>query len=99
MRLMGAWIKRREVMAGARRIRSEKLRDHQYREGYAMSLEEKRVEWDGENNVEHMWEGVKRAVVEKAKEMWASVRVGGGNSKSVWLIDQVKAAVKRKETA
>ena len=46
---------RREVVDGARRIRSEKLREHQYREGYARSLEGKRVEWDGENNVEHMW--------------------------------------------
>ena len=25
------WIKRREVMVGAKRIRSEKLREHQYR--------------------------------------------------------------------
>ena len=44
-------------MDGARRIRREKLREHQYKEGYARSLEGKRVEWDGENNVEHMWEG------------------------------------------
>ena len=42
-------------MDGARRIRSEKLREHQYK-GYAGSLEGKRVQWDGENNVEHMWE-------------------------------------------
>ena len=47
-------------MDGARRIRSEKMREHQYREEYARSLEEKRVEWDGENNVDHMWEQVKR---------------------------------------
>ena len=33
IRLVGAWIKRREVVVGARRIRSEKLREHQYREG------------------------------------------------------------------
>ena len=38
----------------ARRIISEKLREHRYREGYARSLEGKRVEWDGENNVKHM---------------------------------------------
>ena len=42
-RLVGAWIKRREVV-GARRIRYEKLREHQYREGYARSLEGKGVE-------------------------------------------------------
>ena len=30
VRLVGAWIKRREVLVGARRIRSEKLREHQY---------------------------------------------------------------------
>ena len=43
-------------MDGARRIKSEKLRKGRYREGYVRSLEGKRVEWDGENNVEHMWE-------------------------------------------
>ena len=50
VRLVGAWIKRREVLDGARRIRSEKLMGDQYREGYARSL--RRVEWDGENDVE-----------------------------------------------
>ena len=54
-RLVGTWIKRREVVDGARMIRSEKLREHQHRED-ARSLEGKGVEWDGENNVEHMCE-------------------------------------------
>ena len=45
--LVGTWIKRREVVVEARMIRSKKLREHQYREGYARSLEEKGVEWDG----------------------------------------------------
>ena len=55
VRLVGAWIKRREVVVGARMIRSKKLREHQYREGSAKSLEGKGVEWD----VEHMWEQIK----------------------------------------
>ena len=46
----------REVVNEPRRTRSEKLREHQYRGGYARCLESKRVEWDGENNVEYMWE-------------------------------------------
>ena len=46
VKLVGAWIKRREVVVGASRIRSEKLREHQCREGYAMSLEGKEVEWN-----------------------------------------------------
>ena len=33
VKLVGAWTKRREVAVGARRIRSEKLRQHLYREG------------------------------------------------------------------
>ena len=41
----------RKVVVEARRIRSEKLREHLYKEGYARSLEGKRVEWDRENNV------------------------------------------------
>ena len=54
VKLVGALIKRRDIVEGARRIRSEKLREHQYKEGYARSLEGKRVEWDGDNNVDHM---------------------------------------------
>ena len=38
-------------------------------------------------------------MVESAREVCDSVRVGGGNTKSVWWNDQVKAAVKRKEDA
>ena len=59
VRLEGAWIKRREVVGEARSIRSEKLREHHYREGYVRSLEGKGVEWHGDNNVEHMREQVK----------------------------------------
>ena len=44
VRLVEVWIKIREVVVGARRIRSEKLRENQYREGYARSLEGKGVE-------------------------------------------------------
>ena len=84
VRLLGAWIKRREVVVGARRIRREKLREHQYREGYDRSLEVKRVKWDGDNNVKHMWEQVKRAMMASARERCGSVRVGGKNPKSVW---------------
>ena len=32
VRLVGAWIKRRDVVVRASKIRSEKLREHQYRE-------------------------------------------------------------------
>ena len=45
VRLVGAWIKRREVVVGDRRIRSGNLREHQYREGYSRSLEGKRWRW------------------------------------------------------
>ena len=48
--LVGTCIKRRGVVDGARRIRSEKLRKHQFIEEYARSLEGKRVEWDGKKN-------------------------------------------------
>ena len=36
-------------MVVTRRIRSKNLREYQYREGYAKSLEEKGVEGDGNN--------------------------------------------------
>ena len=74
------------MLVGARRIRSEKLRENQYREGYVRSLEGKELEWDGDNNVEHMWEQVKR-------ESW------GKNPKTVWWNDDKKTAVRIKEAA
>ena len=99
VRLLGAWLKRRDVVVGARRIRSEKLRKHQYREGYARSLEGKGVEWDGDDNVKHMWEQVKWAMVERATEVCGSVRVKGKNPKRVWWNNEIKAAVRRKDAA
>ena len=71
-------------MVGARRIRSEKLREYHYRERYAMSLVGKRVELDGDNNVDHMWEQMERAMVESAREVCGSVRMEGKNPKRVW---------------
>ena len=62
-------------MDGASRIRTKKLREHQYRKGYARSLE-MRVEWDGENNVKHMWEQVKQGMVESARKVCGSVSAG-----------------------
>ena len=56
-------------------------------------------EGNGENNVEHMWEQVKRAMVKSAREMWGQVRVGRGNPKNLWWNDQVIAPDKGKEAA
>ena len=66
VRLLRSWIKRREVVVGARGIRSEKLRDDWYREGYVRSLQGKRLEGDGDN-VEYMWEQAKQAMVESVR--------------------------------
>ena len=82
-------------MARARKIRTEKLRKHHYREEYAKSLEGKKVEWYGENNGEYIWEQVKRAMVVSARELCGSLLIGCGNPKSVWWNDPVKATVKR----
>ena len=46
-----------------------------------------------------MWKQVKRTKGESAGEVCVSVRVGGGNPKSVWWNDQMKATVKRKQDA
>ena len=44
-----------------------------------------------------MWEQVKWAMVESAREICGSVRIGGKNLKSVWWKDEIKAAVRRKD--
>ena len=82
VRLVGVRIKKREVVDKARRIRSEKMREHQYREDDARSLEGKRVEWFGENNVKHMLEQVKQAIFESSREVCGSVQIGDGNPRS-----------------
>ena len=41
--MVGTWTKRGEVVNRARRIRNEKLREHQYIEGYAKCFENKKV--------------------------------------------------------
>ena len=69
VRLEEAWRKMREVVDGARRIRSEKLREHLYRERYCRSREGKGVVWDGNNTVGYMWGQVKWAMVESAREV------------------------------
>ena len=46
------------------------------REGYARSLERKGLEWDGDNNVEHMWEQVKRTMVESKRKVWLNENRG-----------------------
>ena len=56
VKLMGVWIKTIETVNGVRRITSEKLREHQYTEGYFRCLENKRIEWDEQSKVDHMWE-------------------------------------------
>ena len=49
------------MVVGARRIRSKKLRVHQYR-GHARSIEGKGVEWDGDNDVEQWLKGQEKCV-------------------------------------
>ena len=59
----------REVVVGARRIISEKIREHQYKGRYARSVEGKEVEWDRKNNAKRMRKLVKRAAVESEREV------------------------------
>ena len=76
--IKSGWLRhefRREVVNGCRNIRNAELREHQYRDGYEKCLEDRRVEWNEERNVELMWEQVKRAVVEGVREFCVSVIV------------------------
>ena len=70
-------------MIGARRISSEKLREHQHIKGYARCLENKGVEWDEGRNIEQMWGQVRQPMVESAREVCGLVR-GGGRTKRLY---------------
>ena len=85
-------------MVEARRIINEKLRENRYREGYTRSLEE-REQNEMEIIMYSICGQVKRAMVESARELCGSMRVGVKNTKSVWWNNKVKAAVRRKESA
>ena len=43
-----------------------------------------------------MWEQLKQAMIESAREVCGSVRVGGGNLKGVGWNDQVKAVLRER---
>ena len=63
-----------------------------------LGLEEKGVEWDEDNNVEHMWEQVKMGNGGKYKRsMWLSK--SQGKKPKVCGQNKIKAAVTRKEVA
>ena len=51
----------------SRKLRNEKLREQQYIEEYVRYFESKKLERDERRNVEHIWEQVKRAVVDSAR--------------------------------
>ena len=84
-----------EVVNGAKRIKSEKLREHHYVEGYGRCLGGKRAELDEDRNAEQMQEQVKRGMNDTAREVCSSVRVVGKNYKNVWRNDVVKDTVER----
>ena len=54
------------MVVGARKIRSEKLREHQYREGYARFLDGNGVEWYRDN--EWWWRKVRNEDFDKYYE-------------------------------
>ena len=92
VRLVRGWIKRREVMVGARKVRSKKLREHWYREGYARSLEGKGIEWDGDNNIGHMFDRMDRVPNAQIRELCIVMkgvyeRIDKG---FLWCFDYVK---------
>ena len=66
VRMVGVWIKRRGVVVGARRNRREKLRVHQYREGYARSF-------GGKNPKSVWWNDKIKAAVRRKETAWKGV--------------------------
>ena len=54
VKLVGTWIKRREMVVGARRIIREKLKGDEYKDEQTWSLEGRRVGREGDDNVDHM---------------------------------------------
>ena len=72
---------------GLEGIELTKQRERHNREEYVRSLEGKAVEWDGDKNVEDMWDQVKWGMVERARKVCGSVRVWG-RTQRVWCKDE-----------
>ena len=69
-------------------------------EGYAKCLEGKRAEWDEGTNVEQMWEQVKQAMVDSAREVCFRIEnaVRQGTIMSPWFcnVKEVKVEMGRR---
>ena len=81
-------------MNRARRIRSENLGKHQYKEGYGRYLQNKKVKWNNDRNFEQMCEQVKWTIVDSTREVWLSK--GRGKTPKECM---EKAAIERKEAS
>ena len=59
VRLVSAWIKRREIVNETRRIRRKNSREHHYIERYYTCLVSNAVKWGKVRCVEQIWKQVK----------------------------------------
>ena len=78
MKLVGTWIKRKEVN-GAERIKSEKQQQH--KDEFTMALESM-TEWDKVHDIKEIWKEVNQVVVASAREVCSSMRVTRENPKN-----------------
>ena len=81
---------------GVRRNKSDMLRE-QCKEKYVRALETKIVKWNEASDIEHMWEQVKEVMVDSAREMCVTARMGRNNPRSEWWNYQLKVGVKGKK--
>ena len=79
MKLVGTWIKRKEEVNGAERIKSEK--QQQYKDEFTMALESM-TEWDKVHDIKEIWKEVNQVVVASAREVCSSMRVTRENPKN-----------------
>jgi hypothetical protein len=98
IRLVGVWMERKMDRKKVGRIKSEMLNEQSYRDKYERTLLSKSVVCE-QNGIEQIWTHLKEALVNSAREICGSAKVGNRNVNSEIWCDEVKQAINRKKEA
>lgn len=99
LRLIGSWVKKRQVECKVGRIRSERLTEAVKSQEYVRILEGRKEEMDGHVDVGQMWMKFKEVIIDSAREVCGVARVGKRKLNAEWWSEDVRSAIEKKSQA
>ena len=99
LKLIGAWVKKRELDCNVGRIRSEKLVSVEERREYGQMLESERETMNADMDLECMWDTFKKVLVSSARAVCGVASVGKRRFNTEWWSDEVRRAIEEKREA